>query len=152
MLKQPPNPAEVRKMENDKLSELSDKIAEIWQGIEGIIASLGGIASLGPELSKLQEAEMLLKFAKDLARDPEKVFNDGGFRVHFRENNEVAIEAVFDKIHLHTEFLNTSTSSLETIHTAFTNPKVRFKMVLQLVSSGLEAISEAISDWIVKHY
>jgi len=97
------------------------------------------------------EYGVLLEFARDLLKDPERIFEDARFRIGFRNDNEVAVEATFDGIHLHTEFLK-SDSSLETVYKAFTNPKVTVKAALWLVVWALKDAAQTMSQHLVRNY
>jgi len=128
-------------------TEKTEKLAET---LENILRNIYHILEAIDTKETEREYRVLLEFAKDLLKDPGRIFEDAQFRIGFR-NDEVAVEATFNGIHLHTEFLR-EPDSLETVYKAFTNPKVTVKAALWLIVWALRDVAQAISQHLVKNY
>jgi hypothetical protein len=125
--------------------KIAEKIAEIWRGIEGIANEVSEVGL------RLGRAEALFKFAINVLRDKESIF-DSNFSIHRRHDDEVAVEASFDGVHLHTEFLSPSDTLDTVMHRFIDNPNIALKSAMALLIWALRESAQAIEDWHIKRF
>jgi hypothetical protein len=123
--------------------KIAEKVEEVWGGLESIASEIS------EDLKRsLQRAEVLFKFAKSILHNRENI-TDSYFSFRFY-GSEVAVEATFNGVHLHTIFVSPDTQ-ISKIREEFIDPKVVLKSALQLLIWALREASYAINDWVNKH-
>jgi len=132
-------------MEKVDEKKIAEKIEEIWGALESIATEIDSSRELQ---HKLQSAEALFKFATNILLQHERIM-DGSFKIRFYDN-EVAVEATFGGVHMHTLFLKLD-DKLSDIR-QFTDPKIVIKSVLSLLAWALRDSAQAIMDWHAKHF
>jgi hypothetical protein len=130
-----------------EMKKIADKIGELWGAIESIAASIDD-----RELQRdLQDAsEALFKFAANVLRS-KGLLDNAELSIHSRSDGEIAIEASFNGIHLHTEFLQPD-DTIDTVIQRFSNPDIAIKSALALLAWALRDSAQAIMEWHVKHF
>jgi hypothetical protein len=131
----------VRKMDRlERLAKLAKVIEDTWISIYNVAHEVG-LSS-----SELEHAEVLFKFANNVLQDIQRIM-DSKFTISFyKEDNEMAIGATFDGVHLHTVFLSPDTP-LEKIREEFVKPEIAVKAAINLFIEGLEEVLYKFKDW-----
>jgi hypothetical protein len=125
--------------------KIAERIEEVWGALESIATEIDGSRELRKELCKV---EALFKFARTILEDRERIL-DSKFHICFY-GNEVAVEATFGGVHMHTLFLKLD-DKLSDIR-QFTDPKIVMKSALALLAWALRDSAQAIMDWHAKHF
>jgi hypothetical protein len=129
------------------MNKIAEKVMDIWTAVERIAVELDDTRELQRELGRV---EAMFKFAENVLRNKERML-DFGLSIHRRDDGEIAIEAMFDGIHLHTEFLKPS-DTLETVMQRFVDPNIALKAAIVLLTWALRESAHAIIDWHIKHF
>ena len=126
--------------------KVAEKIEEIWRALE----SISRIDDSRELQRALEHAETLFKFASNILRNKERMF-DASFSIHRHCNGECVVGASFDGIHMHAEFVSPDTT-LEAVCQQFVDSKVVLKSAIGLLAWALSLSAQAIMEWHVKHY
>jgi len=123
---------------NKKLERLAKAIEDTWISVYSVAYEIG-------LTSELARAEVLFKFANNL-QDIHRIMDCKFTFSFYKEDSEVAVEATFDGVHLHTVFLGPETS-INKIREEFVKPEVVLKAMINLFIEGLEEILYKFKDW-----
>jgi hypothetical protein len=134
-------------MNEKEIEKIAVALSEIWGGLESIASRL----SQGELIRELNSAEALFKFAIDVLRS-KRILDCAKLSVHRRNDGEVAIEATFDGIHLHTEFVSPNTEISDIIRRFNDNPEVALKAAITTLVWALSHTAQTLNEWHVKHF
>jgi len=117
---------------------IAKAIEDTWISIYNVAYEIG--------CSELERAEMLFKFANDVLEYPEKIMDSKFTFSFYKEDNEVAVRAVFDSVHMHTAFLRPD-EPITKIKEEFVKPEIALKAAINLFIEALEEILNRFKDW-----
>ena len=125
------------------INRLAKAIEDTWISVYSVAYEVG----LSPK--ELERAEVLFKFASNVLQDIHRIMDCKFTFGFYKEDNEVAIGATFDGVHLHTIFVSPETP-LEKIKEEFVKPEVALKSAVNLFIEAIEEVLYRFKDWRIK--
>jgi hypothetical protein len=126
-------------MVEKNVERIAKAIEDTWISIYNVAYEIG-------LSSQLEHVEVLFKFANNILEYPEKIMDSKFTFSFYKEDNEVAVEAAFNGVHMHTVFLRPDEPIIK-IKEEFVKPEVALKAAINLFIGALEEVLYKFKDW-----